>query len=63
VKSLEVSRSVDEIEVFLKENKTVEFVINGSSSQDILQEVKQDIHGELCVVSALNKCVSLLYSS
>lgn len=50
VKSLEESRNIADIEVLLKENLTVEFVISGSES-GVLQEIKQDILGEFCMVS------------
>lgn len=50
LRSLENSRKVNHIEFFLKDNKTVEFTIDGSRSRDILTEVKQDIYGELCTV-------------
>lgn len=39
----------------MKENQTVEFVISGSESHDVLHEVKQDIQGEFCMVSNVSQ--------
>ena len=52
IRSLEQSRRVHHIEFFLRDNRTVEFTIDGSESRDVLDEVKLDIQGELCSVSA-----------
>lgn len=56
VKSLELSRKINSVDVLLKENKTIEFVIGGSDSPNVLNEVKHDIQGELCSVSKVCSC-------
>ncbi len=50
IKSLQTSRKIDGLEVLFKENNTVEFIIDGSISFDVLHNVKQDIRGEICDV-------------
>ena len=55
VRSLNESRRVL-IEVMQMENKTIQFTICGSETRTVLNEVKQDLQGELCAVSLGSQC-------